>query len=273
MYSSIVVPLDLSAAGDRALPIAGSLARLGGIPIELVAVVPPGRPTAEAWRIEEHVGRHALGPHRTTVLEHEHAGTAIADHVAGRDGTLLVLATTARAAIDEDHAGSVSEFLLATLRQPVLLVGPRVAVGRGLSAPALIAAVDGLDLVAAALPVIASWTQTFAGTDPTFVEVIPFLPAIAEHAGRDLEAARVRSCVDRLATLGLAAQGRVLYGEDAATALAEHAEHVPDAVLVVTAERWTGAGTHWRSTSRKLAFRSNRPVLVVPADRDAGRVA
>ena len=66
----------------------------------------------------------------------------------------------------------------------------------------------------------------------------------------------------------------ILQGErhglyDAATALAARADDVRDAVLVVAAERWPGAGTHWRSTSRKLALRASRPVLVVPADRDA----
>jgi nucleotide-binding universal stress UspA family protein len=201
-------------------------------------------------------------------VRHEHAGTAISEHVSGRDGALLVLATSARAALDDDHAGGVSEFVLSTLRQPVLLVGPGVDVGRSLGAPTLIIAVDGFDLVAAALPVIESWTRTFRGPAPELVEVIPFVPAIATHAGRRLEAARVQACVDRLASIGVAAEGEVVYGGDAATALARRSEEVPDAVLVVSAERWPGAGTHWRATSRKLALRSSRPVLVVPSDRE-----
>ena len=269
VYSSVVVALDLSGAGDRALPVATSLARRGGLLIELVSVVPPDRdPEAETWRLEESVGRLGIGPHVTTVVRHEHAGTAISEHLSGRDGALLVLATSARAALDEDHAGSVSEFVLSTLRQPVLLVGPGVDVDHAFGAPALVAAVDGLDLVAAALPVIESWARTFGGPPPELVEVIPLVPAIARHAGRRLEAARVRACVDRLASIGVAAEGNVLYGDDAATALAARADEVPDAVLVVAAERWPGAGTHWRATSRKLAFRSSRPVLVVPSDRD-----
>jgi nucleotide-binding universal stress UspA family protein len=269
VYSSVVVPIDPSGAGDRALAIATSLARRGGLLIELVSVVPPDRyPEAETWRLEERVGRLGVGPHVTTVVRHEHAGTAISEHVGGRDGALLVLATTAQAAVDEDHAGSVSEFVLSTLRQPVLLVGPGVDVGGTPRAPALVVAVDGLGLVAAALPVIESWARTFGGPAPELVEVIPFVPAIASHAGRGLEAARVQACVDRLASIGVTAEGNVVYGDDAATALAARADEVPDAMLVVTAERWPGAGTHWRATSRKLALRSSRPVLVVPSDRD-----
>ena len=149
--------------------------------------------------------------------------------MSGRDGALLVLATTAKAALDEDHAGSVSEYVLSTLRQPVLLVGPRVDVDRGLPSPNLVVAVDGSGLDAVALPVIASWTRTFGGGTPTFVEVIPFVPAIAEHAGRALEAAHVRECVDRLATFGIEAGGDVIYGEEPASALADHAERVENA--------------------------------------------
>jgi nucleotide-binding universal stress UspA family protein len=271
VYSSVVVPIDLSGAGDRALPVATSLARRGGLLIELVSVVSPDRyPEAETWRLEERVGGLGIGPHVTTVMRHEHAGTAISEHLSGRDGALLVLATSARAALDDDHAGSVSEFVLSTIRQPILLVGPGVDVGRAVGAPALVAAVDGFDFIAAALPVIESWGRTFGGPPPEFVEVIPFVPAIARHAGRRLETARVRAWVDRLAAIGAAAEGNVVYGDDAATALAGRADEVPDSVLVVAAERWPGAGTHWRATSRKLALRSSRPVLVVPSDRDVG---
>jgi nucleotide-binding universal stress UspA family protein len=266
VFNSVVVPVDLSTAGDRALPIARSLARAGGVPFELVAVVSPGAGGLDRRALDEHAGRHAPGRHTITVLEHDEPGLAITEHVSGRDGALLVLATTAKAAIDENYGGGVSEYVLSTLRQPVLLVGPRVDVDRGLPSPNLVAAVDGSGLGAVALPVIASWTRTFGGGQPTFVEVIPLVPAIAEHAGRALEAAHLREHVDRLATFGVEARADVIYGEEPASALADHIEHVENAVILVTAERWAGAGTHWRSTSRKLAFRSSRPVLVVPAD-------
>jgi nucleotide-binding universal stress UspA family protein len=266
VFNSVVVPVDLSTAGNRALPIARSLGRAGSLPVELVAVVPPGGAAIDHRALEEHVRQHALGPHTTTVLQHHEPGLAITEHVSSRDGALLVMATTAKAALDVDYAGSVSEYVLSTVRQPVLLVGPRVDVDRGLPSSTLVAAVDGSGLGAVALPVLASWTRTFDGGHPTFVEVIPFVPAIAEHAGRALEAAHLRAWVERLATFGIDAGGDVIYGEEPASALADYADHVENAVLVVTAERWAGAGTHWRSTSRKLAFGSSRPVLVVPAD-------
>jgi nucleotide-binding universal stress UspA family protein len=147
----------------------------------------------------------------------------------------------------------------------VLLVGPRVDVGRPRSAPSLVVAVDASDLSAAALPVIASWVRTFGGGPVTAAQVIPLVPAIAEQAGTDLESKHVRRYADRLEELGIAARGAVIHAGEPVAGLIEAAGGLADPVLVVTAERWPDAGTHWRSTSRKLAFRSPCPVLVVPA--------
>ena len=44
MFTSIVVPVDLEPDGDRALPLAGALARAAGIPLELVSVSSPHMP-------------------------------------------------------------------------------------------------------------------------------------------------------------------------------------------------------------------------------------
>jgi nucleotide-binding universal stress UspA family protein len=267
MLSSIVVAIDVTTTEDRALSVALSLAHCGELPLELVTVVPRGAAKGcGRWELEERVRSLALGLHTTFVLEDDDAGAALAEHVGGRDGALLVLATTAKAAIDADHAGGVSEHVLSETRQPVLLVGPHVDTTRPLSSPALVVAVDGSGLASVAVPVVVSWWHTFGHIEPTFVEVIPYVPTIAAQAGRAVEAAHVRAYVARVAEDGVEAVGEVLYGDDAATALADHAAHAPGRIHVVAAERWAGAETHWRSTSRKLALRSTSPVLVVPAD-------
>ncbi len=265
MFSSVIVAVDLSTAADRALPVAGGLARLGGLPIELLTVVSPGASGVRQAEVDERVRPLGLGPHRTLVVEDDDPSGAIVEHVRGRDGALLVMATTAKSALDETHGGSVSEHVLSAAGQPVLLVGPRVDVDRPRSAPSLVVALDASDLAAAALPIIVSWVRTFGGGPVTAAQVIPLVPAIAEQAGPALETAHVRRYADRLGELGVAAGGAVVHGGDPVAGLIEAAGGVADPVLVVTAEPWPGAGTHWRSTSRKLAFRSPCPVLVVPA--------
>jgi nucleotide-binding universal stress UspA family protein len=265
LFSSVVVSIDLSTAADRALPVAGALARLGGLPIELLTVVPPGVAAGlRTAELDERVLPLGLGPHRSVVVEDDDPGVAIVEHVRGRDGALLVMATTAKAALDESHGGSVTEHVLSAAGQPVLLVGPNVDVGRPGSAPSLVVAVDASDLAAAALPLVVSWVRTFGGGPVTAVQVIPMVPAIAEQAGPALEARNVRRYADELRNLGLPTRGAVVHGGDAVAGLIEAAGDVTDPVLVVTAEPWPDAGTHWRSTRRKLAFRSTCPILVGP---------
>jgi nucleotide-binding universal stress UspA family protein len=243
------------------------LAQLSGLPIEIVTVVPRAAASScDRWELEERVRSLALGPHTSIRLESEDAGAAIAEHVQGRDGALLILATSAAAAIDEDYAGSVSEHVLSQVRQPVLLVGPRVDTAWPRSSPSPVIGVDGSGLASVAIPVVVSWWHTFGHVTPTLVEVIPYVPAIAAQAGRALEAAHVRDYVARFAQDGVEAVGEVLYGDEAAATLTGYVANVHDSVLILAAERWVGAETHWRRTSRKLAFRSTAPVLVVPAD-------
>jgi nucleotide-binding universal stress UspA family protein len=264
VFSSVLVAVDASTAAARAIPVAGALAGLGGLPIELLTVVPPGTTGVRPEELDERVRPLGLGPHRWLVVEDADPGTAIAEHVRGRDGALLVMATTAKSALDESHGGNVSEHVLSVAGQPVLLVGPRVDVHRPPSTPSLVVAVDASDLAAAALPVVVSWVRTFGGGAVTAVQVIPLVPAIAEQAGPALEAKHVRRYADRLGELGVAADGVVIHSGDPTAGLIDAAGVVAAPVLVVTAEPWPDAGTHWRSTSRKLAFRSTGPVLVVP---------
>ena len=265
MFSSVLVAFDLGTAADRALPVAGALAGLGGLPIELLTVVSPGTTGVLPETLDERVRPFGFGRHRSLVVEDDDPGTAIAEHLRSRDGVLLVMATTAGAALDQSHGGSVSEHVLSASGQPVLLVGPNVAVDRPRSTPSLVVAVDASDLAAAALPVIVSWVRTFGAGSVTAVQVIPLVPAIAEQAGPALEAAHVRQYVATLGEFGVAAEGAVVHSGDPAAGLIEAAGRVAAPVLVVTAEPWPDAGTHWRGTSRKLALRSTGPVLVVPA--------
>jgi nucleotide-binding universal stress UspA family protein len=265
VFSSVLVAVDLGTAADRALPVAGALAGLGGLPIELLTVVPPGTTGVLPEELDERVRPFGVGRHRSLVIEDDDPGTAIAEHVRGRDGVLLVMATTAGSAMDQSHGGSVSEHVLSSAGQPVLLVGPQVDVDRPRPTPSLVVAVDASNLAAAALPVIVSWVRTFGAGSVTAVQVVPLVPAIAEQAGPVLEAAHVRHYAATLGELGVAAGGAVVHGGDPAAGLIEAAGSVTDPVLVVTAEPWPDAGSHWRGTSRKLALRSTGPVLVVPA--------
>jgi hypothetical protein len=65
VFSSIVVPLDLERLGDRALPVARSLAALGGLPIELLTITSPRMEgLRDAWLLERRVKAYGIGSQR-----------------------------------------------------------------------------------------------------------------------------------------------------------------------------------------------------------------
>ena len=95
MFRSIVVPLDLDVVGDRAIPIAGSLARLSGLPIELLTIESPRMAGfQDVCELGRRVKVHGLGPHSINVLYDEDAGRAITRYLGGRD--LVVMGSTAK---------------------------------------------------------------------------------------------------------------------------------------------------------------------------------
>jgi nucleotide-binding universal stress UspA family protein len=267
LFSSIVVPLDMDVLGDRALPLAHSLAQLGHVPIELVTVTSPRMAGLnEAWEIDRRVKEYGIGPHSVHVIDDDDTGRAITAHLSTRDDPLLVMASTTKGPIGERLFGSVSEFVLAHARRPVLIVGPYVDPHFAGAPPTLVACVDGSTNAEVAVPVIAAWQQTFGGEAVIVVEVVSY----ASVAVGTLEAAPVESDADRFARLlaehGVKASCRTLSGGAPATRLQDFALDVSNAVLVSTSRHWTGSKSNWHSTTRALARRSARPVLVVPAE-------
>ena len=123
MFRSIVVPLDLEVIGDRALPIAGSLARLGGIPIELLTIESPRMEAfVDVCELGRRVKVHGLGPHSINVLYDDDAGRAITRYVASRDDALVVMGSSAKGPLREQAFGSVSEHVPVMARPGVVVV-------------------------------------------------------------------------------------------------------------------------------------------------------
>jgi nucleotide-binding universal stress UspA family protein len=264
VFTSIVVPVDLEPDGDRALPLAGALARAAGIPLELVSVSSPHMPEVPD-RVElEERARAAADHWSVTVLHDNDVVAALAAFAASRPDALFLMATRARGALGQRLLGSVTEGLLSRLSQPMLLVGPRVELHEQVDCPGLLVGVDGSPATQAVLPAVATWTRTFDGPAPWLVEVT--------GTGADREAARradVQRWAGRLARAGVPAQWDVARSGNAADGLIEMADRMADVVVVVVSTRWTDPDhAHHRSVARRLTHRSHHPVLVVPATRD-----
>ena len=219
----------------------------------------------DSAELERLANTHGLSPQSIVVDHDDDVGWAIARHINNSAGSLLVMATAARALMRRNHLGTVTESVLARVDGPVLLVGPFVSACI-LNSPTLVACVDDNDTADAALPVIAEWVHTFGGGRPWCAEVIP---TAANTPGRVRATSRLGHYAARLAECGVDASWKVLQGDDPMAWLEVFAETVGDAVLVASSARWTDWDTHRHSATRHLVHRTTRPVLVVPARRSA----
>ncbi len=174
MFTSIVVALDLERAGDRSLPIAGSLSALTDVSVELLTVQSPGM--SDVGR----PGRVASPRHRQRLaggLVHGPPGqrSGQGDRRSRQRSTRRPAdhVDDCKVAVEAQFLGSVSEGVLSRVGGPVLLVGPRVPADTDLSRPTLVACVDSTDAAKRALPVITAWVHTFKSASPWVVEVLP----------------------------------------------------------------------------------------------------
>ena len=126
-FQSIVVALDLEDGGDRALPVARSLPTRSDVRVELLTVASPNVPDdVDAYELRRRAETYGWPDAVCTVVHDDRPVRGIAEHVAGRPGAVLVMATTAKSSLRKRLLGSVTEDVLRTVDRPVLLVGPAV---------------------------------------------------------------------------------------------------------------------------------------------------
>jgi nucleotide-binding universal stress UspA family protein len=158
VFNSIVVAVDLVSNVHRALPVARSLADLGNLPIQLLTVSTPWMAEEiDTYALERLAEHHGISPLSCIIDHHDDAGWAIARHVNNGEGSLLVMATTAKAPVRRHFLGTVTESVLTRVDGPVLLLGPQVPATCSLDSSTVVACVDETDAADAALPVIADW--------------------------------------------------------------------------------------------------------------------
>jgi nucleotide-binding universal stress UspA family protein len=261
VLNGIIVAVDLASNVDRALPVARALGRLGNLPIQLLTVSDWMSDGTQAGEMERLARDHGISPLACVVDRDDDPARAIARHVNNSEGSLLVMAASARPPHRLHSIGTVSAGVLAQVNQPVLLVGPGAGECR-LESPTLITCIDEHDTADAALPVIAQWIETFGGGQPWCAEVVP--PA-AGNASRVRASSRLRDYATQLAQHRIASSCKVLNGGDPVSRLEGFADTVNDAVFVASSARWTDWSPDPNSVTRRMVHTAARPVLVVPA--------
>jgi len=162
MIESLLVPLDGSEVGERALPYARALAQATGARVLLVRVVwedpaqGDARSDAQAYlqQVAEELGRSGVIP-QVEILEGD-AAEAISLEARRRGADLIVMTTHGRTGVGRWLYGSVAEGVLRLAEVPVLLArawqDPTVA-DRIADHPRIMVPLDGSPFAERALPV------------------------------------------------------------------------------------------------------------------------
>ena len=200
MYRAILVPLDGSAFGEQALPIAFSIARRAGATVRLAhahvvgqtmfmngSAMPGDSPDAQARTVEraylDHVARRAsasLGVPTPADLLDGPVVAALRDCARANQVDLIVMSTHGRGALGRMWLGSVAAALIRQASTPILLVRPQKALAQLTHEPIfqhILVPLDGSPLAERALqPAVALGTLMQAhytllqALDPLIVE-------------------------------------------------------------------------------------------------------
>jgi nucleotide-binding universal stress UspA family protein len=266
-FSDILVPLDGSAAAERALRPALDLAARTGVRLRALR-----RALSDHKEATEYLAAVADRCAPTTdlpthVVDRESIPDAIIEEL--EPGTLVCMSSHGRGGLARAVIGSVAEALLRSLDRPVLVVGPHHVEAAAFSGR-IVACIDGSDESCRTLAPARQWAGTL-GLPLWLMEVIE--PGVLpEWVDKDdvVEASHVAALA---ADLDGVAGWDVLHDTDPARALVTMARSpsTPTGLLVMA--------THGRSGWDRLRLGSvtiatvhaaTVPVLVVPAASPAG---
>lgn len=249
---SIMVPLDGSRFAEAALPLATTIAGRSGARLRLVLVHarasgPGASAAAAAVTVQEREREYLnttssrLDPGGTLVTDvHLLEGTpgpVLASDVEKHGDDLVVMATHGRGAISRAWLGSVADYLVRHLHQPVLLVRPadgKQAYGSTRIEEVLVPldtsttseqVVDPLLSVAgpAVRVTLVHVVEPVLGvSEPALPFPMPMDPKLIEEL-REMAQARLDRVADHLRTRGVTVVTRVLTGMGAAAMILEEA--------------------------------------------------
>jgi nucleotide-binding universal stress UspA family protein len=198
MYRTILVPLDGSAFGEHALPLALNVASKSGAELLLVHALPPlaamytETPLFVSPSVEEDLRTKQVAVHksylehvakrlteaapvrvRTELLEGDVVNSIIA--TAENQADLIVMTTHGRGALARFWLGSVADEVIRHAKKPILLVRPKDGPVDLASKPELkhlLVSLDGMPLAEKILPAARQLGDLF-GADYTLARVIP----------------------------------------------------------------------------------------------------
>jgi nucleotide-binding universal stress UspA family protein len=279
MYQTILVPLDGSPLGERALPYAVALgersgARLLLVEVAIASVVTRNDPrTGEPHAIdlvEEYLaavaGRIAGRVTVETLKTRGEPGNEIVRLAERRRADLIAMSTHGRSGIGRWLYGSVAEHVLLHARVPVLLV-PSTSEHPwpdpdGGQAPRILVALDGSTAAFGAVGAAGDLAQAL-GASVLLLRVL----AGGDVAAADLDAARayLEETAGPLRHRGHRVEAAVAQGPPAATIAAFARDRGADVVALATRGRGALGLPVLGSVASEMVHRAQVPLLLVRA--------
>lgn len=292
MYHTLMVPLDGSAFGEQALPLALTIARRTRATLHLVhTCAPHGSHSGKEEQSEQARYKHyldqlaeSLAPRweiriATTVLQGPVAET-LKTHALETGVDLVVMTTHGRGALARIALGSIADKLARTLPLPLLMVRPHEQVLDLLesvheaAAQRILIALDGSSLAETAIePAIALGTMFDA--EYTLVQSInppmvgyamaanaPELDQRVLDVWRDEATIYLKNVAARLRRRNLRVKTAIIYGHPPTAILDYAGEHAFELIALATHGRGGVARILLGSTTDAIVQESYVPVLV-----------
>jgi nucleotide-binding universal stress UspA family protein len=173
MFENLVIPVDLSPAALRVVPLAARMAAQVGGRVDVLTVVDrPGRVVAARAELSDQIEQ--LGAQPVPIRQLVHADRSVvgvvARHLDDNPGSMVLMSSHGhgRAAT---LLGSTADELLRATFGPLIVVGPHAHDATGDLGGTYVVPLDGSGRADGVLPIVAAWTHEFGGT-PWLVEVV-----------------------------------------------------------------------------------------------------
>lgn len=263
MITSIVVPVSDAPTSERAVPVAGALARMTGATLELVGVDPVGlAPERTQRRLDEVATGVPPGVAvSTTVEDTVESVAATLAHLDRDPGAVMCLATRGRGPLLALALGSVTVDVVRESAMPALIVGPECTASSpaDLAAPAVVA-LDGSDTDDDVMAAAVLWSRATGA--PLVVTTTITRPSEADAWA---DADRIVAWAEgRAAELGLTLTSSLSAAADAQEGILRAVDGPVGCYVVGSHRRGRLGRTLFGSTVTGLAQQAVCPLLVAP---------
>jgi nucleotide-binding universal stress UspA family protein len=265
MPKTIIVPLDGSELGERALAPARALAGRMQAAVVLMTSCDGGPADPDRY-LAEHA---ALDGAEVVVIDDRDAVGGIKVLVADRPEPVVCMSTRGRSGVGKAVLGSVARDTLRDVGVPTLLVGPAVEPELATRFETVLVCTDGSDTSKAVVAPIGDWirqlhlrTWVVQALDPDARRELP------QGAGRVLEEAAVFALAQTLMQRdGGGVNWDVLHGDRVADAIVDYAAHLPASLIAMATHGRSGfAQFALGSVAASVVHAAPCPVLVVRPD-------